>query len=279
MPELPEVETIINDLRPYLVGRRVVDLSLLGTRILPQGLEVFRALALGRSISALQRRAKYIIASIAGDLRLVVHLGMTGRLMLRVKSNKEERFVRLVLHLDNGWQLIYADQRKFGHLEIVTSEDWARRDARIGPEPLSDAFTTDVLVVLLEAHKGAIKPILLNQRVIAGLGNIYADEALYEARIHPERPSNSLNSEEAQRLHGAIKSVLTRGISNRGTTFADYRDGQGRPGANQHSLAVYRQEGKPCMICGASIKKLRLAGRSSHYCPVCQVLETRLDQS
>lgn len=274
MPELPEVETIVNDLRPYLMGRYVVDVSLLDAKILPLGLDAFRSLVLGRSISTLKRRAKYIIANIADDLLLVVHLGMTGRLILRANSNKEERFVRLVLHLDNGWHLIYADQRKFGHLEVMTSAEWARRDERIGPEPLSDAFTVNVLAGLLQAHKGAIKPILLNQRVIAGIGNIYADESLYEARLHPERPSNSLNLEEVRRLHSAISATLARGINNRGTTFSDYRDGQGRPGANQNSLAVYRQEGKPCLMCGASIKRLRLAGRSSHYCPVCQESET-----
>ncbi len=270
MPELPEVETIVRDLAPHLGGRCVTGVTLLDPRVMPQGLEDFRSRLVGQCITCLLRRAKYIVAELSGGERLEIHLGMTGRLFLRHANDPEDRFTRAVIHLDDGHQLRYADQRKFGHLKVVSAEEWCERESRLGPEPLSESFTPARLRDMLARHRGALKALLLNQSFLAGLGNIYSDEALFEARLHPERPANTLTAEEVERLYHAIRCVLWRGIKNRGTTFSDYRDAQGRPGRNQEALAVYRREGERCPTCQGIVERVTVGGRSSHFCPTCQ---------
>ncbi|MCL4369723.1 MAG: bifunctional DNA-formamidopyrimidine glycosylase/DNA-(apurinic or apyrimidinic site) lyase [Chloroflexi bacterium] len=271
MPELPEVETIVNDLAPYVVGRSIVKVTAYDTQVLPQGLADFERRLTGRRIEGLCRRAKYTVADLSGGERLVVHLRMTGRLVLRSPGAPEGRFTRLALTLDDGQELRYADPRQLGRLWVMKAAEWAARESRLGPEPLSEAFTPDVLAAMLGHRRGAIKPLLLDQSFLAGIGNIYADEVLFEARLHPLRAADSLSPAEVVRLHAAIRLVLQRAIANRGTTFSDYRDGLGRPGRNQLALAVYQRQGKPCPGCDGVVKRVRIGGRGTYFCPTCQV--------
>ncbi len=272
MPELPEVETIVNELAPALAGRNVAAVAVRDPMVLPQGEAEFRRCLVGQCIERVHRRAKYIIGDLQNGEKLVVHLGMTGRLMLRPAGAPEDRFTRATIVLDDGRELRYADQRKFGHLSVMKAEDWAVRESRLGPEPLSEDFTAGRLEKMLARHKGALKALLLNQTFLAGLGNIYADEALFDARLHPEQPANSLSCQEVRRLFESIRRVLRRGIANRGTTFSDYRDARGRPGRNQLSLAVYQRQDQACPKCGGVVERVRVGGRSSHFCPRCQPL-------
>lgn len=271
MPELPEVETIVSDLRPHVVGRTVVDVVSYDPRVVPQGSDDFRMRVLGQRIENLRRRAKYIVAGLASGERLVVHLRMTGRLLLRPEGAPEDRFTRLILVFDDGQVLRYADQRHLGRVLVMTAAEWSAREARLGPEPLSESFTLEEFAAMLAKHKGAIKPLLLDQSFLSGVGNIYADEALFEARLHPLRAASSLTPAEVARLYAGIRLVLERAIANRGTTFSDYRDARGQPGRNQFALTVYQRAGQPCpQQCGGVVERARVGGRGTYFCPKCQ---------
>jgi formamidopyrimidine-DNA glycosylase len=284
MPELPEVETIARDLHQHLVGWAIVGVTVREPRAIdsltPQ---VFSERLTGQCIHGVGRRAKYIVIELeSGDL-LIVHLRMTGRLLLCAPDEPLSKHTHVVLDLEPGTlpgfssgagaiQLRFVDTRKFGRLSLVAPLHLTALDKRLGPEPLRDDFTPQVLREALRGRRTKLKPFLLDQRRLAGLGNIYADESLFLAGLHPEREAGSLTPDEVARLHAAIRHVLAAAIGNRGTSLSDaeYRDATGEKGRHLEHLAVFRRTGQPCPRCGQAIQRIRLGGRSTHFCPRCQ---------
>ncbi len=273
MPELPEVETVVRELRPLLVGRR------LGTVRRPTGQSLRRpwlpawdrALA-GQIVWAVTRRGKWIVCALEGEDSLVFHLGMTGRLTVAPAGAPTEPHTHLVIDLDGGeQQLRFRDVRRFGSATLVRSAAKLAElfdAAGLGPEPFELARAD--WARRLAGTTRAVKAVLLDQQVVAGVGNIYADEALFEARVHPARPADRLSAPEAERLRKAVVTVLRRAIDRRGSTIRDYVGGSGQPGGYQDEFRAYGRTGEPCRRCRAEIVRVRLAGRSTHFCPRCQ---------
>jgi formamidopyrimidine-DNA glycosylase len=273
MPELPEVETMVRDLEPRVVGKTIVrvDAPFPGSVAWPT-FEEFERRAIGRTIVGVSRRGKYAIFSLdSGDV-LIVHRGMTGSLLLRPEEAAMESHVRLCLGLDGGWELRFNDPRKFGKVFIMDAAGAERPLpwAMMGPEPLDGDFSVRSLQAALAGRTALIKPLLLGQRLVAGLGNIYVDEALHLARIHPERRANTLRTAEIKRLHQAIRAVLGAAVEGRGTTFSSYTDIEGRAGLYQSSLQVFQRAGSACPRCGCTIVRIVVGGRGTHVCPRCQ---------
>ncbi|HEX7117166.1 MAG TPA: bifunctional DNA-formamidopyrimidine glycosylase/DNA-(apurinic or apyrimidinic site) lyase [Longimicrobiales bacterium] len=273
MPELPEAETIARDLRRHVVGRTVTAVQVTHADVLGPGLtpaSLAEALV-GRRIAEVGRRAKNLVLRFVDGPVLVVNLGMTGRLVVSEAPRAMElRHVAVRFALDHGGALLYDDIRRFGRLDLYSPEAWDRRQAEIGVEPLSDAFTAERLHDLTSRSRTPIRNWLLDQRRVAGIGNIYANEALFRAGIHPARPANSLTAAEAARLRDAIRAVLAEAIEVRGTTLRDYRDARGEAGGYEPRLRVYGRAGEPCPNCGTPIERLVLGNRSAFYCPRCQ---------
>lgn len=268
MPELPEVETIVRDLRPRVLGRRFVNAEFYWPRLvqnLPQ--DEFRRRIEGAEIVQLERRGKYLIFHINGH-RLVMHLMMSGSLCLQPVNADLKKYLSANFYLDDGSRLAFSDPRKLGRVWLVESESEVIYG--MGPEPLSDEFMPEYLSRKLKGRKAPIKPLLLDQNLVAGLGNIYVDESLYAARIRPDRIAGELTHDEVRRLWNGVRKALSAGVQNRGTTFKDYRDGFGNPGDNQNALKVFRREGAPCPSCRDPILRIVLRGRSTFFCPSCQ---------
>ncbi len=274
MPELPEVETVRRTLEGPLVGReiRALQVGEFGGVLGEASPETVAARIVGRRVVSVRRRAKYLLIDLDDGTALVVHLRMTGQIGVVPATAPPLRFEHLAIALDDGNELRYADQRKFGRVLHVPREAVRRLERRFGPEPLGRGFTAKGLAVALARRPGKLKSVLLDQELLAGLGNIYVDEAMFLARLHPERPGNGLTLAETRRLHRAIRSVLKGGVERRGTTFSSFRDGGGREGENQHHLRVYGRQGLPCLRCAYPLAKLTVGGRTTSYCPRCQKL-------
>lgn len=273
MPELPEVETIRRSLKSKVVGRVIKHVELLLPRLIKwPAAEKFQAVITGKKILALKRSGKYLLFELENNFVLVIHLRMTGKLLFSSADTEFDRFVRIVFYFDNGDILQYADSRTLGTIYAMPSDELWRIAGLLsmGPEPLSIDFTLDYLIGGLKKRKGKIKPLLLNQNFIGGLGNIYVDESLNVAGIRPERSADSISEAEAKRLFDAINKVISDGITHGGTTFRDYRDSNGQSGSHQFHLYVYGRKGLPCLKCGAPIEKKEVAGRGTYYCPNCQ---------
>jgi len=273
MPELPEVETVARGLRSLLIGRTIVN-ALVGwprTIARPQEDEFAKSIV-GRRVVSVGRRGKYVVIELDRGF-LLVHLKMSGRLQVVRADDLVDKHVHLLLDLDDGWQLRFRDVRKFGRVYLV--EDPAEVTAGLGPEPLSDDFTLAEFRRLLARRKGRLKSLLLNQHFLAGLGNIYADEALYDSLLHPLRSADSLTSDEQVRLYESIRTVLSRAVESRGTTLSDggYTDASGEMGEYQERIAVYGRGGRPCLRCQSAIERMVIGGRSAHFCPRCQPQE------
>ena len=270
MPELPEVQTVVDTLRPRVVGRTIARVRLTRQDIVtPTSFDLASALT-GRVIAATDRRGKRIVFSLDTGDRFYIHLGMTGRLTVRPAVEPPPPHTHLVLELSQmADQIRFTDPRRFGGIW------WLGRaqspDGDIGPEPL--CTRPPQLARRLAQTTRAIKNALLDQKVLAGLGNIYVDESLFAAGIHPVAPANSLSSNQVGRLSRAIKSTLRRALRHRGSTFRDYRDADGAPGAFQKLHRVYDREGQPCRKCRTPIERIVLGGRSTHFCPRCQQLD------
>lgn len=274
MPELPEVETMVRDLATRVSGRRIREATVHWDRIVghPDANSFVEGVE-GRLIQQVSRRGKFAIFDLDDGSTLAVHRGMTGSLLLRRSIEPDDRFVRARLRLDDGSELRLDDARKFGRLFWTGPEanGWQRPWTRLGPEPLSDDFNPGVLKERLAARRVAIKTALLNQTVIAGIGNIYADETLFLARVHPRRPANQLSPVEIERLYDSMRSVLRDAIDGRGTTFSTYRDVNGRSGNHQQRLLVFGREPDPCVRCGTAIERIVVGARGTHLCIRCQV--------
>jgi formamidopyrimidine-DNA glycosylase len=273
MPELPEVETMVRDLSSRVVGRTIesIEAPFQGSVVWP-AFEEFERRVRQQRITGIARRGKFAIFSLASDDLLIVHRGMSGSLLLRHASEPMEAHVRLLFQLDDGRQLRFNDPRKFGKVYLMepTGAERTLPWAHMGPEPLNGAFSAGHLQQSLQGRTALIKPLLLGQRLVVGLGNIYADEALHLARIHPARRANTLTPGEIKRLHTAIGAVLQAGVEGRGTTFSSYMDIDGKAGAYKERLRVFGRQGKDCPRCGMVIVKLVVGGRGTHVCPRCQ---------
>jgi formamidopyrimidine-DNA glycosylase len=272
MPELPEVETICRTLQKLVVGQRIIKVKILWPAVVQSWQDSdFEEIVPGRKIVCIERRGKYLIFKLEGGWSLLSHLRMTGRWTFYREKQEPERHTHLVFLLEQG-ELHYSDVRKFGRIQLIPTDRCFLLTplAQLGPEPLPADFTAEILQERLAARKTNLKAALLNQKVIAGLGNIYADEVLFRAGIAPARKANSLSAAENRRLYQAIKEVLNAGIAFQGTSLRDYRDANGREGSFQAFLQVYGRGLKPCRLCGQTLHKVRLAGRTTVFCSHCQ---------
>jgi formamidopyrimidine-DNA glycosylase len=269
MPELPEVETVARDLDDRLTGSTItgVEIRYEGS-VDPASQEGFARALVGRRILEVGRRGKFLIVTLSGGLSMLVHLRMTGQLLVREGTNAPDKHVHLIWSLDGGHELWFRDVRKFGRVYLACEPDEVT--AKLGPEPLDPGFTEGAFCERLLEHRGMLKPLLLDQCFLAGLGNIYVDESLFEAGLRPRRRVDTLSGEEPSRLYRAIRRVLSEAVANRGTSLSDYVDGRGEPGRNQEHLAVFRKAGDACPRCGSEIQRDRVGGRGTFYCPSCQ---------
>ncbi len=307
MPELPEVETVARDLSRWVTGATIVDADVHWERTIrhPQPADRFVAEIRGARIERVGRRAKSVLLFMDDGRVVSVALRMTGALIVAAPGTPPDPYARVVLHLDDGRQLRFRDVRKFGRIGLwapgglrrrsTAAPRQARRQARRpspgrgvadgtapyrvgdvfgrhGPEPLARSFSSERLAERLRGRRARLKTLLLDQSFIAGVGNIYADEALWRARLHPLRAADTLTDDEVRRLHRAIRSVLRQGISWRGASFSDYVGADGEPGENAERLSVYRRTDQPCLRCGRPISRLVIGQRSTHFCPRCQRL-------
>jgi formamidopyrimidine-DNA glycosylase len=273
LPELPEVETVTADLRPHLVGRRIVACDLRFPAIVRHpSPPAFGAGVTGRTIEAMSRRGKYILHHLDSGELLVVHLGMTGQWRYVAPAAEEPDHLHAVFALDDGFQLRYRDVRRFGRLLLGSEQELVgdRKMPRLGPEPIDPSFSATDLYRRLHVRRAPLKALLLDQMVVAGVGNIYADEACFQARVRPDRAANTLSRQAVGRLRKALDESLRRAIANRGSSVADYRDAWGEVGRQQEELLVYGRGGQPCVRCGRPLALVRLAGRSSVFCRHCQ---------
>jgi formamidopyrimidine-DNA glycosylase len=264
VPELPEVETVRRGLEPILIGRRIVDGDAHPSVKFRSATEV-----IGATVASIDRRGKYLLVGLDDPRRLVVHLGMTGQFRLRAPDADLDQHVRAWWLLDDHQILEFRDVRRFGRIAVV-GEDLSALPtlAALGPEPFDDAFTAEGLRAAVNRSQVRVKTQLLGQRVVAGVGNIYADEALWRARVHPA--ARRITRPQADRLRTAIADVLTEGIANGGTTLRDYRTVEGGEGANQHQLDCYGRSGLPCNRCGTVLRRSVIDGRGTTHCPTCQ---------
>ena len=310
MPELPEVEYTARQLREAIIGATISEILVFWERTIGHpDLPDFQAEVADREILDVRRRGKYLILDLSGELIITIHRRMTGNLLLlspgweidtslkttdpfnwNIKgpfihrrstddaeiamdeTTSDLLYCRVCFNLADGRRLLFTDPRKFGRIELWPREREQEALKSLGTEPLSEDFTPAILAQSLAGRKSPIKQVLLNQEVIAGLGNIYADEALYYAFIHPLRRADSLTPTEVQLLHEGIVAVLKLGIEHGGTSFSEYRDLWGESGDNYNHVRVYHQQGKPCKRCGTPIERIVVAQRSTHFCPKCQKL-------
>lgn len=275
MPELPEVECVVRALGPHLKNRRIEDVKFYFEQMLQQGIkgEEFARRLRGREILDVKRQGKYIFISLDSDLLLEIHLRMTGRFLFAPSPFPPDKYTGVVFYFEGGSVLHFQDVRKFGTFRIWEGDEALTCSPayRLGPDPLSEQFSFAFFRELLQKKgKVRIKPLLLNQQNLAGLGNIYVDETLFRARIHPERTAASLKPSEIKRLFEAMGTVLQESIRRGGTTFSDYRDVEGRSGNFQEHLMVYRREKEPCPGCSTPVARTVVCGRGTYYCPSCQ---------
>jgi formamidopyrimidine-DNA glycosylase len=299
MPELPEVETVARDLQRWVAGAEITDAQVRWERTIRHPLppERFSAEIRGATIRSVGRRAKSVLLHLDDGRVVTVALRMTGALIVAAPGTPDDPYARVVFTLADGRQLRYRDVRKFGRIGLWEGGGLRQRRAgarsrarasslaesrapyrvggvfaRHGPEPLAPSFSAARMAERLHGRSARLKTLLLDQSFIAGVGNIYADEALWRARLHPLRAADTLSLDEVRRLHRAIRSVLRQGIVNRGASFADYVSADGEPGDNAERLSVYRRTGEPCLRCGTPIERIVIGQRSTHFCPHCQRL-------
>lgn len=277
MPELPEVETVRRILEAEVTGREIIGTTydtspgVTGPH-LPQD---FTRLVLGTRIGVPERRGKFLLLPLNDDASLLVHLRMTGRLLVLDADAPSARFQHLAIHLEGEKDIRFADQRKFGRVLYLPIDDARRSLSALGPEPLGRGFTTAYLMSELHGRRAPIKSFLLDQRRIAGLGNIYVDESLYRSRIHPLTPAGEIAADQARSLLRSIRHVVRVAIQNQGTTFSSFENPYGERGSNADYLAVYgrAKRGLPCLRCGTPLAWFKLSGRGTSYCPRCQQIE------
>jgi formamidopyrimidine-DNA glycosylase len=268
MPELPEVETVRRSLLP-IVGARIEAVQVREPRLRRTVARDFATRLSGRVIHGIERRGKYLLFRLAGDESLLAHLGMSGALLLQPAGTPAQPHDHVTLQLSDGRQITFNDPRRFGLLRLGRADEFVELD-NMGPDPLSDAFSVSDLAALARGRKKPVKNLLMDQRALGGIGNIYANEILFRAGIRPGRQARRLTRSELQRLFDATRAVLSSAIRLGGSSISDYRDGDGRPGYFQLRLKVYDRASKPCLRCHTPVRRAVHAGRSSFYCPACQ---------
>ncbi|MDD4923584.1 MAG: DNA-formamidopyrimidine glycosylase [Dehalococcoidales bacterium] len=267
MPELPEVETIKNDLEPHVTGRKIKSVTLLWERTLQQpSKEEFERIIKNQKITGMDRRGKYLIFNLESGYKLIMHMRMSGSLMLG--HDNPPPHTRTVIHLDNDTEIYFNDPRKFGKIQLV--KDCQCVLGKLGVEPLSDEFTILALTEILSKRKSPVKSVLLDQCLIAGIGNMYADEALFASKIHPTRHTDSLTGEEIEALHRAIQDVLRLGIKNKGASVTNYFRPDGETGTAHKQFKVAHCKDKPCPVCRTPLERIRVHQRGTYFCPNCQ---------
>ncbi len=288
MPELPEVETVCRQLDPELTGRRIEALEVLDARwCRPMAPKTLERVVKGATIEGLGRRGKYLLLSLNGGQTLVMHLRMTGNLILvegeqkldpsagrrlyEAERSTSERHLRARFRLDDGREVWFTDPRRFGEAFLIDDAELGERFERLGVEPFSEEFTPEALGTMAAGRTVPLKSFLLDQSGVAGVGNIYADEALFRARLHPLSPAGSMRSEHLEALRGAVIAALEAGIDGGGASIDDYRDSRGEKGTMQDEFLVHTREGEPCPRCETEIVRIVVSGRSTYYCPSCQV--------
>lgn len=272
MPELPEVETVRRGLAAQITGRVFAGLSFLEwprTIEAPTPEELSRRIA-GRRVAEVRRRAKFLIVALDNGEALTIHLRMTGQVTIAPQDAPRERFARVALAFADGAELRFSDIRRFGRIALYDHEALTERLRALGPEPLGDDWTRDDFVAALARRRTRLKPLLLDQGFLAGLGNIYVDEALFRAGLHPLTLAAAVPAERATRLHAAIRAVLTEALGSGGTTFSNYRDAFGNEGDYYEHRRVYSRTDQPCPTCGTPIARIVVGGRGTHFCPQCQ---------
>jgi len=269
MPELPEVETVKNELLPHVIGRIITGITPFWEGIVREpSFEEFCSRIIGQKITGITRHGKYLFFSLSSDDLLIIHLKMTGSLIIGQNSSEPPKHTRAIIHLDNDTSIFFRDPRKFGLMRLVRDKDSVIN--KLGPEPLEDDFTLQVLARLLARRKAPIKALLTDQALIAGIGNMYADEALFAARIHPLRSGESLTPEEIERLYHAIRRILWSAIDNKGASVANYFRPDGTPGTAHFEFKVAHGTGKYCANCGSPITRIVVRNRGTYFCPRCQ---------
>jgi len=281
MPELPEVETVKRTLNELIIGKQIERVQVNLPRIIrrPEDPALFASMLAGHTFERVERRGKFL-RLLLDELVLVSHLRMEGRYGVYRSDEPVEKHTHVIFRFTDGTDLRYKDVRQFGTMHLfLPGEDLASPPlSKLGLEPLDDSFTTESLRARLQQRKGKIKSLLLNQLYIVGIGNIYADEALFAARIHPERSPDSLSAQEWRRLHEAIVSVLSEAVKHGGSSIKSYVNGQGEMGMFQQQLSAYGREGQPCHRCGKELRKITVGGRGTHYCPNCQRPQKRTNR-
>lgn len=277
MPELPEVETVRRGLEALVLGKTIDHVTVSLPRIIrmPDDVQQFALMLQGHTIDAVERRGKYLLLGI-GPYTLVSHLRMEGRYGIYRADEPLEKHTHVIFHFTDGTELRYKDVRQFGTMDLLPRGEYALLPglASLGPEPLAETFTAEVLQSALKSRRsGKIKVLLLDQTFVAGLGNIYVDEVLFQSGIHPEASGPDLQSEQIERLHAAIVAVLAQSVELGGSSVKSYVNGYGQEGGMQHQLKVYGHEDNPCPNCGTEIAKTRVGGRGTHFCPSCQPLD------
>lgn len=277
MPELPEVETIRRDLNKELKGRKIIKLKFYDwpNMLKPSPGAIAKAIK-GKKIHDFGRRAKLLLMHLDDHgTTIAIHLKMTGQLFIRKTNDKPDRFTHVVLELDKDEELRFNDLRKFGFMKLIKDKKELKELLdEYGPEPLTADFTFAKFKEIVGKSARAIKTVIMDQQKIAGVGNIYADEALWVAKTHPEKPANKLDNKKLKDLFEAIEFVIKQGIEDRGTSVDNYFDAQGNKGNHAQNLKVFRQDKKPCPRCKTIIKKIKVGGRGTHYCPNCQTLNS-----
>src|ERR687890_359446 len=271
MPELPEVETIKEDLRGLVVGSKIERAEVLDPSLVEQpSAEEFVGRLTGVVISGARRRAKHLIVELETGDSLVFQLKIGGQLLLVPPVEEPKTALMLVLHLDGERRLFLRDETGFTRARLLDAGELEERLSSLGPEPLEDGFEADYLPRAIGSRRAQIKPLLLDQKVVSGIGNIYVDEILYDARLHPRRKANTLSEDEWEALHAAIQSNLAAGVEHRGTTVRLYKDVLDRPGEHQNYLRVFQKDGQPCPGCEGEVVREKVSGRPTHFCPACQ---------
>ncbi len=269
MPELPEVETVKNELLPYVIGRKITGVTLLWEGIVKEpSAEEFCSRVVGQRITDIVRRGKYLIVSLSSGDSLIIHLKMTGSLLIKQNLAELPKYIRTIIHLDNDTAVFFRDPRKFGVMRLVKDKDSIV--GKLGPEPLEADFTPQVLARCLAKRKAPIKALLCEQNLVAGIGSMYADEALFATGIHPMRSGESLSQEEIECLYEAIRRILWLAIENKGASVNTYFRPDGTKGTAHFEFKVAHRGGKPCINCGTPIQRLAIRNRGSYFCPQCQ---------
>lgn len=288
MPELPEVQTIVSDLNKKIIGRKIIGVWFDAPKLIkkPKPTE-FEKKIKGLKIIEIKRRGKNILIYLTGDKLLLVHQKLTGHLLYGkwqiangkavsllkgLLQEKVNDYIHLIFYLDNGWQLALSDLRKFAKVLFGSKEEVEKLPdlTELGSEPLDKNFTVDKFMSLMNLKKGKIKQVLMNQEIIAGIGNIYSDEILWTAKINPFKSANQLKIKELKAIYSVMKIILKKAVKLRGTSISDYRDTAGKAGGYAEIKKVYQREGEPCQRCKMPIKRVKIGGRSAHYCSKCQ---------